>query len=646
MIQIKSICGFTLNPSDFVATAVSAKTPGDAMPVFISQTNASPKYSRAYTLDVKTVAIGVRIVDYANRDALEAQLKEGCRPGMDGVLVATFSDDGRDYQLYGVVQSIHLDPKNPLVWTIVFKSEESTWKTVDEETATDWDITASGQTKTLTVGGYSKTRMSLDVEITGLPATGWAYRKAYQLINHVTYRYGMRPWCISLDTATLVTAGKMQADCDDIRVVVDGKLANRWIATPNNAATKIWINVNQEQGATLVSRTAIGATGAISSIQFVKNSDTKSALKRLPSHGLFVCGSEWFEYKSINLADYSVEVVGRAVYDTTMGAHSSGASFNFMEHAILILYGNMTVGAPDLASANYDDQKPMFDLAASDNGQFVYDTTSGFYDPARRQRSGAFQPTLNRVGTESEFYITYNDPEAANSGMGMQIETYYKGGVIQAEKATVAWQFSWPGRIATVSMTGRKYRTGTPWAGTTAVRLEYSNNLSKWVLVWSEGTPSSALTWQSITKATQNAHNAYHVRFALIGTLPKVDTENDFEVLTCTIDVVDASNPTGTLLSEVDNCLMDLKFINQTNGDEINLLYPIRLNNTISMDGEKYEAVIGSGSTQRDASAAFTLDDESRDVWMRLEPGENVIEVSGDVVPELTVVCKWYERRL
>ena len=83
----------------------------------------------------------------------------------------------------------------------------------------------------------------MDLIPTELPTVGWAYQKLYELPNVQAYTLGLRPWCITLDTEALVTAGKMQSDCDDLRVVVNGGIAKRWIADPNDANTKIWINL-------------------------------------------------------------------------------------------------------------------------------------------------------------------------------------------------------------------------------------------------------------------------------------------------------------------------------------------------------------------------------------------------------------------
>ncbi|MBI2617827.1 DUF2341 domain-containing protein [Candidatus Gottesmanbacteria bacterium] len=75
----------------------------------------------------------------------------------------------------------------------------------------------------------------------------WGYRQIVAITNsgsnQTDYQVG-----ITLDTATLITAGKMQSDCDDVRVTdVNGKVLPHVIeegsAPCNNASTKIWTMV-------------------------------------------------------------------------------------------------------------------------------------------------------------------------------------------------------------------------------------------------------------------------------------------------------------------------------------------------------------------------------------------------------------------
>ncbi len=76
----------------------------------------------------------------------------------------------------------------------------------------------------------------------------WLYRKAVNLTNSSGSNLTAFQVSFTLDTATLISNGKMQSDCDDIRVTdTNGNLLPHWIEENNpgcNAsATKIWTKV-------------------------------------------------------------------------------------------------------------------------------------------------------------------------------------------------------------------------------------------------------------------------------------------------------------------------------------------------------------------------------------------------------------------
>ncbi|MFW0837851.1 MAG: DUF2341 domain-containing protein [Candidatus Komeilibacteria bacterium] len=71
---------------------------------------------------------------------------------------------------------------------------------------------------------------------------GWHYRQTVAVTNAGTEQTDFQIK-ITLDTAALVTAGKMQSDCDDIRLTdINGNVLSHWIedTTCNTAATEIW----------------------------------------------------------------------------------------------------------------------------------------------------------------------------------------------------------------------------------------------------------------------------------------------------------------------------------------------------------------------------------------------------------------------
>jgi hypothetical protein len=286
----------------------------------------------------------------------------------------------------------------------------------------------------------------------------------------------------------------------------------------------------------------------------------------------------------------------------------------------------------------------VFDLTASTNDSWVYSATTKFYDADAPGRTGGWTPSLTRVGNESEIYQNQGNVAGAAPAMGMQLSTWLKLGKAAGETATLAWQFKNAGGISAVSMTGRKYRSGTPWPATKAAILQRSLNGITWVEVWSELTPSAAVSWEAITHAgAAITSNMPVVRFVFTGSLSaSVDMDTFFEVLTATVAMVSANLPTGTLGSEKTNYLLNLSITNHTNGDAISLVIPMVLNAVMALDGEAYDTTYQGVN----AASALSLNDESRAVWIRLEPGANALEITGTDVATLTVGLSWFDRRM
>jgi hypothetical protein len=74
--------------------------------------------------------------------------------------------------------------------------------------------------------------------------TSWNYRKQLVITNNVAtalYDYSME---ISLNTAELISQGKMQSDCGDIRIIENGVEINYGLRYPNSASTEIYFIAN------------------------------------------------------------------------------------------------------------------------------------------------------------------------------------------------------------------------------------------------------------------------------------------------------------------------------------------------------------------------------------------------------------------
>lgn len=74
---------------------------------------------------------------------------------------------------------------------------------------------------------------------------GWGFRKKIPIANSGSAQTDFQVQ-ITLDTTALVSAGKLQSDCDDIRFTdIKGKVLSYWLepSTCNNANTKVWVKV-------------------------------------------------------------------------------------------------------------------------------------------------------------------------------------------------------------------------------------------------------------------------------------------------------------------------------------------------------------------------------------------------------------------
>ena len=634
-----SFNGVSLNTTDYRSALLSSPMPG-ANPVFVNQALSDSVYANTFTVDVRNVSLGIEIIDYPNRYAMKKELFNIFKRGTAGTLIVTM-EDAANYQMECVVVSIVQDKDFPQFFTAILQSSASTWHRVTAETDT-WTPNTSGDTKVVTVAGSTDTRLIMEITPKTAPASGYAYQRLYQLINKAGYNYGRRPWCITLDTAALVTAGKMQADCDDLRVNLNGVEVPRWIADANTNHTHIWFNVTLAAGWAMTLDTAFDNDDVISEMKFKRTANNLRALKALPAEGILVHGTEWIRYSGKDVASYRLGGIQRGAFGTTLQAHASGDTFQWMENTVVLMYGNAGSTAPSATDADYDDEKPIFDLSTSDNSSWGYTTTSGFYDLANPNRPGGWIPAIHRVGTESGVYLYDADDGAGNPAMGMKMGSWQKLNRWQNEYANLSWNIFSGGGFSEVSMTGQKYRNTVRWP--VAAALQQSLDGKSWVSIWNEATPVNVSTWTAITQASKvTTSSPKWIRFAIYASIAALaDAMCYFEVDTATIVFTSANLPSGSLLSEVANFAMTITISNETNGDEVKIDCPMLLNKKFLLDSENFVVTYDGVNSH----SAIALDDESRDVWLGLNPGSNTLKIVSDSMGTLSVALSWHPRVL
>jgi len=170
--------------------------------------------------------------------------------------------------------------------TIELYVADPVWRVVTNSTNT-WSVTASGQTRALTVLGNVKAYPKIKVTPKLAKTGGYAYKQFICIWNNsvnaianyaldVTGSTGKQ-----LNTAALVTALKMQADLDDVRLVVDARETMYWLTGANTTTTGI--HTAEIKLSPKIEMTLSGAmgTGAISSITCKATAANNTALKVL-----------------------------------------------------------------------------------------------------------------------------------------------------------------------------------------------------------------------------------------------------------------------------------------------------------------------------------------------------------------------------
>lgn len=646
--HIKTFGGHNINDgSNYQAILLNPHGSPPAKPVFLEQVNADAIDAGVFTTDVQNKVVQIEIRNWANRRALIARLKTWFERGTQGELVATFTDDGTDYQLSCRVVNLVQETDKPMVFTVLLQTGQSAWRAVQETIEDTWSVDTSTDTLAIDVAGTDETFLSVDLTAVEGPEDGWLYQNIYQLPNTPGIAHGRIPWCITVDTASLISAGKMQDDCDDLRIVDmnTGKELKRWISNPNNAATKVWINIRLDEGFALVLGTAIADTGVVSSIQFQQNDTMRARIARMPKQGIIYHGNEWFRYTDTDPVNCRLTISTRALFGTTMEAHSSGVTFLYIQNPLLMRYGNTVIGDPADDDDRYDDDKPLINLSSSSNTSWVWDSSTKFRDPAHPNRTASWTFVRQALGPLSKIFHIKRDASSGDPAMGLLVAAWQSGSIWKDEDVYMYWQFVRTAEIDSVaSVSGEKYRSNDYF-----VRLAQivTGELQQLLLIT---PPSAEDTWESysgssldLPAASITPEGRNTVMFRVIGGYRgAAEGFMAVQVLAITLNFKSANIPTGTFLGEEDNYPLEITLRNAKTGDAISLNYMMRLDTTFSVDGERKTVEYDGLSVH----SSLELDNESRAAYIRLTGGEeNTIEISG-VGGVLDVALRYYARRL
>lgn len=560
----------------------------------------------------------------ASRATLQTQLASWFDPEDETPkkLICEDAAGGNDRYIYGICEELKEVAFSAGVQYIVGirVHGDPRWR---ENTATtsSWNITATGQTKVLANGGEDDAYPILTISPTSAKTGGYAYRRwmPVRWLTDVAYtRYPVDICNNGFDTDALVTAGKMQADGDDLRVWMDGVEVDRWLDGINTTTTQVWINMTFLPKAEATLGVAIASTGAITTIT------ASTDISDFPNTGVVVIDSEAFYYTGKNAGTKKFTGVTRAAKGTSMAAHTTTDEIWWVQHDVWILYGNSSATAP----TTDDDYKPMFNLTST-NASWDYDS---FYERGV-SRSGAWS------------FASDKDVQIYGGNQGASGNPYAETGIYNYSNEfgrSGKWEFYNPCQIVSASFANaQKYCNQAvlddgAWNAIADSRTEENSGVDYEIT-----EPSTAATWEAATISPTLIAAAVYVSLHLsVGYTGEVPYAAYIECSDVTLGIV--NYPTITIGSELSNYRLVAVITNNTTGDAIGVTFDMSLNEDLEVDTDAKTIVyLDDNSSQ---FQALDLQGDVRRDWLPLQVGNNTIQFDDTGTNAVTIDFEWSER--
>lgn len=540
-------------------------------------------------------------------------------------------DGSEDRYVYAICKSCvpfhqgDTPSRKAFVITLV-KDGDVRWR-IDPAAWDTWNITATGQTRVINNGGSDEAYPTFKIKPTGGMASDWAYKVWCPVIWKLGSSQADYPILIvanaGWDTATLVTASKMQADMDDLRVWVDGaEELNRWIGNPNAANTKVWINLNWQTEQYTQINGALGA-GALTEILV-------DSVVGFPTSGILYIDTEAFTYTGTDVGNCKFTGVTRAAKETTAAGHLDNAVVYWIQHDVWILYGNAAAAAP----ATDDDYQPSFVLGTSTNDSWVY-ANFGESDGLRTADWGTELISGSNISFTS---ADHGGSASPYSDIGMKapigLVTYAGAG---------RWKISNACGITHANFTNGEKRAEQPAQANWHGYVKSSTNGSAWTQEYSIPIPTNGSTWEAWSRNETMTASSIWVSVELHMTYNASFYSNDnLEVSDCTLTLNSSNTPDGATGSESVNYGLECTITNETTGVAISLAFVMALDEELEINTDEKTVVYLKDDTRQ--MAALTLDGGVRRRWLSLAIGDNTIRYDETDLTTVTLYTQFHER--
>ncbi len=558
-------------------------------------------------------------------------------------LIAQDGDDSnRQYYRTGFpVTLISQGNDKPNAFVISIATDYPYWQQVTA-TADSWDITASGDRDVIANVGNLPIKPVFTITPTTTKTKGLKYQRYIPIYNNLDISY-ISPYELTdggLDVQTLIDAGKLQANGNDLRVWQDGTFSDRWLygVDSDSDPGKVWENLS-------LSPRAEGVTGATfdsddTTLVFSATRANLSFLRELKSvsnHTLLI-DSELVVYSPsyIDFLNFQITSITRGAKYTTAVSHSASATVRHIERDTSLLYGDSDLGSQDVDNS----LNPIFNLNST-NLAWNY---SQYFDKTAN-RPGAWQPEILATRTGMSYNYTdsmdtFTDP-ANVLGLAMVGTPDFQ---VSNEAGTLDWLFYHPAGMKNIAgnLAYNTLDSDNSWPAT--VGLQYLQPDASWFTAYSDSNfPAQASdSWVTSDSFDVSLGGTYNtVRFVMDGQLHSVINAKAMAEFTVNPLSFDSDNvPTSSIGTETSVNFFDFVLTNATTGEYIKVQTPCAVNSALTIDCENKIAYL------QDGSRVNVILSSNREAWLDLQPGNNALNYVDVGTVAVNVVIMHRDRNL
>lgn len=585
--------------------------------------------------------IHIQIMDTDNQATLRAALLAGLDTSQAFKSLVIADDDGSNerYWMCNFEAREERDDARGtgqafVVTAVVVDDPYPRRPTLSEETDT---LTASGQTLAVTNDGEVDAYPVIEIEpVSARTGTGhWLYRRFVVVRWRTPSAASYYPTQISGDNAawdtTALTPGKA-IDDTSVGVLVDGVEVDRWFSEEvddndqsfDQVDTRLWVNLDFRAALSVTLTAAIDDTEGAVEDGLTVDED----ISAFPPAGILYApaANELFYYLSRDVRQRTFHGITRAAYGSTAASHSAGATLEWIQHEVFIVYSP----EEDIARVADESYAPFIELPSSDNAGWDWaylDGTGerGWSSEDEVNRSGRWQPVTAGDGT---IYTAQQH--------GTDVDPFDTLGIVNTTAGNenlARWQAYFPAGINSFTADGQ---TSADTA-VEAVKFYTSVDGANWTRV-GEFPATGSSDWEGFSVALLNETAGWrYLRFELLGEV------GEAEVYQAGVSFESDLKPVARLMPEVANYALALRITNTTTGEWIELTAPAGLStgDVVTVDTEAKTVVAEPFGLN--IYRAMTKSSH-RAAVLRLQPGANTIQVDETGLDEVAITVTWRER--